>query len=164
MDDRRFWLELYRQVGLGHPVHVMVVHFPMAFLLGAVALDAVRFSGIAAVPERFVFWLLTAGVATALGAALTGFIELFYLPEDPAVENTALVHLGLMLGAVLLYGINWMLWLRVPGFYGSGWYGLVSASGAGLLLAGAWFGGELVFGFGVEHEDAARDKPASSEG
>jgi uncharacterized membrane protein len=43
----------------GHPVHMMVVHFPMAFLMGSAACDVAAAVGLA-VPARQARWRWTA--------------------------------------------------------------------------------------------------------
>jgi uncharacterized membrane protein len=43
----------------GHPVHMMVVHFPMAFLMGSAAFDVAAAVGLA-VPARQARWRWTA--------------------------------------------------------------------------------------------------------
>ena len=58
----------------GHPVHMMVVHFPMAFLMGSVACDLAGAIGFA-VPPVVPGYLLVAGLATGVLAALPGAVD-----------------------------------------------------------------------------------------
>jgi uncharacterized membrane protein len=60
----------------GHPLHAMLVHFPLAFLIGAFAFDlfAVMAGGLAYQATARV--LLAAGVITGVVAALPGIVDL----------------------------------------------------------------------------------------
>ena len=58
----------------GHPVHMMVVHFPMAFLMGSVALDIAAAFGVA-VPLVVPRYLLVAGLGTGVLAAVPGAVD-----------------------------------------------------------------------------------------
>ena len=49
----------------GHPVHMMVVHFPMAFLMGSAAFDVAAAVGLA-VPAVVAGYLLVASLATGI--------------------------------------------------------------------------------------------------
>jgi uncharacterized membrane protein len=52
----------------GHPVHMMVVQFPMAFLMGSAAFDVATAVGLA-VAAVVAGYLLVAGLATGILAA-----------------------------------------------------------------------------------------------
>ena len=74
----------------GHPIHPMIVPFPIAFLVGAFVTDIVY----VATDEPFwalcSFWLLVAGIAMALVAAIFGFADFF---GDRRVRNLGVAKL-----------------------------------------------------------------------
>jgi uncharacterized membrane protein len=131
----------------GHPVHPMLVAFPVACYTGTLA----GFAVYAATGHQF--WLNlaialnVAGVCGAALAALPGLADwVFGIPRDSAAKKTGLVHaglnvtaLGLFLAAVAIYGGNW------NGPAASATLGLVlSAIGVALTLAAGFFGWMLV--------------------
>jgi uncharacterized membrane protein len=89
---------------LGHPVHPMLVAFPVAFYTGTL----VAFIAYAASSEPFwyrVGWVANwAGVATAAVAALPGFIDWAVgIPRHSAAKRTGLIHMGLNVTALVLF-------------------------------------------------------------
>src|SRR3954464_1000903 len=98
----------------GHPVHVMLIHFPIALWPAHEALHvfASRLpTGTAAVA----FWLLVAGTCLGWLAALFGLIDLVSLwQERPAVAaRTGLIHAILNGGVVVGFTIITTLEYRV---------------------------------------------------
>jgi uncharacterized membrane protein len=60
-----------------HPLHHMLVAFPIAFLIGAFATDLAFRSTTRAFWAEASFWLLLTGIVTALVAAIPGFLDFF---------------------------------------------------------------------------------------
>jgi nitrite reductase/ring-hydroxylating ferredoxin subunit/uncharacterized membrane protein len=129
---------------LGHPVHPMLIPFPVAFLTGAFIFDA---AGMFI--DKPSWWttgghLSVLGIATALLAAVPGFIDYLYtVPPKSSGKQRATRHLLVNLTAVALFAIAWTLRAESsspPGFV------TVALEGAGLtaLLFGAYMGGTLV--------------------
>jgi uncharacterized membrane protein len=89
----------------GHPIHPMLVGFPIALYTTGVA------SLIAYAIQRDLFWyrgamtLLFLGVGIALVAAVFGLVDLFLgVPrEERATRNTGFIHLGLNVVTTLLF-------------------------------------------------------------
>jgi uncharacterized membrane protein len=77
-------------------LHPTLVHFPIAFFLGAIALDL--YAWYRADPERarVATGLLWAGVATAALTALAGVLAMFTGPASHTEESGKLVwwHIG----------------------------------------------------------------------
>jgi uncharacterized membrane protein len=128
----------------GHPLHPMLVPFPIAFFVAAFAVDLTYWQ----TQNEFWFtaseWLLGVGVIMALLAALAGITDLFGDPRIRAL-TIAWVHFLANLLAVVIEAINW--WLRYQS--GGGFVlpaGLVlSLIAVLLLLVTGWLGGELVY-------------------
>lgn len=131
----------------GHPLHPIVVTLPIGLFVAALATDiAYAADGSAgwAVASR---WLLGAGLATALLAALTGFIDFAGNTNIRALRD-AWLHLFANLTVVMIEGVNLILRLPDPGVAGS--FGIVLSGAAVLvLLFSGWKGGEMVFRHGV---------------
>lgn len=132
----------------GHPIHPMLVSFPIAFLVGALLSD------IAFLFERSIFWaeaslwLLGGGVVSGVLAGLTGALEAVKVPRARKLGITW-IHGGGNVVALLAAAINWALrWgAHDQAVVPTG----IALSGCVVLILGftAWLGGELVFRHGV---------------
>jgi uncharacterized membrane protein/nitrite reductase/ring-hydroxylating ferredoxin subunit len=136
---------------LRHPIHPMLVHFPIGFLVLSFFLDLVSL----AFPEapsllRGSFYAMLLGIITALLAAVPGFVEYSNIRRDHPGKLTATRHMTLNLMVVAIYGIN--LWLRSSTLTESK-ISLVppclSLVGIGLLSASGYLGGRLVYDEGI---------------
>jgi nitrite reductase/ring-hydroxylating ferredoxin subunit/uncharacterized membrane protein len=129
---------------LGHPVHPMLIPFPVAFLTGAFIFDA---AGLVA--DRQSWWttgnhLAILGILTALLAAVPAFIDYLYtVPPESSGKRRATRHMLVNLTAVALFAGAWILRpdsSLAPAYVTVGLEGL----GLALLLSGAYLGGTLV--------------------
>jgi uncharacterized membrane protein/nitrite reductase/ring-hydroxylating ferredoxin subunit len=92
---------------LRHPLHPMLVHFPIGLFLLSLLLDLVSLV-FPSVPNlvRDSFYAMLLGVITALIAAVPGFVDYTDIRSDHPAKRTATTHLTLNLIVVALYGIN----------------------------------------------------------
>lgn len=131
----------------GHPIHPMLVSFPIALFLAALATDiAFAVDGSAGWAEASK-WLIGGGIVGALLAALAGFVDFF---GNKAVRELrdAWLHMFANLTAVVLELIS--LLLRLADDTAAGSTGLALSVAVALILAfSGWKGGELVFRHGV---------------
>ena len=140
----------------GHPIHPMLVPFPIVCFIGAFVADVMFTRGGSASWATASNWLLGVGLATAALAAIAGLTD--YLGDSRVRSlSDATKHMIANVLAVLIEAFNLLLRLGNPDFIGStGIYlsGLVVL----ILLYSGWKGGELVFrhGVGVLDRDAAR--------
>jgi len=137
-----------------HPLHPMLIHFPVAALLGLVATDLTFIFTGDAFWARASFWLVGIG---ALGGWVSGTIGLLDLLTVGAIRRlvTAWSHALLAVLSLSLASFNWLL--RLGGDMQS-WiqpWGLsLSLLTALILSLTAMLGGQLVYehGVGVEPE------------
>lgn len=133
---------------MGHPIHPMLVPFPIVFLISALLTDIAYVRSGWAAWAYASSWLIGAGIATALLAALAGFTDFF---GDRRIRNLrpAWYHMIGNLAAVLLSVVNFFVHLR-DGAVAVMPTGLILSAVVVLLLAfNGWMGGELVFRHGV---------------
>ena len=147
---------------MGHPIHPMLVPFPIAFLVGALATDLTFWGTSDPFWARASMWLVGAGLVMGALAAIAGLTDFLTTPRARAL-TAAWVHflgnaLALILSLVsLLLRIGDPAAAVLPG-------GLVlSVIVVGILLVTGWLGGELAYRhkIGVLEESAA---PASAAG
>jgi uncharacterized membrane protein len=150
---------LYSKVRVaGHPVHPMLVAFPVAFYTATVISFAVYAGSSDLFWWRMGLLLNAAGVLGAVIAAIPGFIDWATgIPKGSPAKATGRTHMLLNLGALALFTINLLLqtdrWMdlvqtaREGGPITSPDAGLALVlTGLGFLLTGAagFFGWKLV--------------------
>jgi nitrite reductase/ring-hydroxylating ferredoxin subunit/uncharacterized membrane protein len=149
-----------KAVLLGHSLHPMLIPFPFAFLTGAVAFDAIGW--LRDWPSWWTTgsYLSTAGILTALLAAVPGLVDYVYtVPPESSAKTRATKHMLANLTAVALFAIAW--WTRGgaatrPDAMVLG----LEIVGLGLLAAGGYMGGTLITRnmIGVDHRYAKAGK------
>jgi uncharacterized membrane protein len=141
-------------------IHPALVHFPLAFFLGGVALDLYD-SRRPEDPARVATGLMLAGVVTGTLAALAGVLAFYTVPSSHTEEAHTLVlwHLGCAVGTFLLFtGVAVTRWQRlpVPPSTGQRLLGVVAAI---LLLVAGALGGRIVYhgAMGIDPKVVASD-------
>jgi uncharacterized membrane protein len=90
----------------GHPIHPMLIPFPIAFFVAGFVCDiAYWITGNAAWPTAAI-WLIGAGLIMGALAALVGLIDIFGERQIRAL-NTAWWHAGGIVIIVLIEIYNW---------------------------------------------------------
>lgn len=149
---------------LGHPIHQMLIVFPLGLLAMGVIFDLIFFGTDNAMFAAVAYWMMVAGIVGGLLAAPFGFIDWMSIPPDTRAKRIGALHGGGNLVVTLLFIAS--VWLRgddqaVPPTLAY----VCSFVAAILALFTAWLGGELVdrLGIGV-HEGANVDAPSSLRG
>ena len=138
----------------GHPIHPMIVPFPIALLVGTLICDLAFWRTLGEGWAVAAMWMLGAGILTALLAAVFGFIDFLGSERIRAIRD-AWLHMVGNLTAVVLSVISFYMRYRYGAVAGVMPWGLaISAIVFFLLLFNGWKGGELVFrhGVGVKHQ------------
>lgn len=127
----------------GHPIHPMLVPFPIAFLVGLLLTD-IGFQ-MTADPfwARASVWLAGAGLATGLLAAVFGLID-FATIRRARQHPAGWIHAVGNVLAMLVTAIN--LGLRLGDISTVPHGGLIlSAVTTTILVVTGWYGGELAY-------------------
>jgi uncharacterized membrane protein len=131
----------------GHPIHPMLVPFPIVCFIGAFVTDI--FFAYGAGPGWAVAsnWLLGFGLGMAALAALAGLTD--FLNDDQLRRSkTAVKHMLANVTAVVLELVNLLLRLGNPDFIAStGVY--ISGVVVLILIYSGWKGGDLVYRHGI---------------
>ncbi len=145
----------------GHPIHPMLVPFPIASFVGALAADIVYASGHEPFWASASQWLLGVGVVMALVAALAGFTDFLGDARIRALREAWQHMLGnLALVAVELINLYWRLGNATEAVVPVGL--TLSVLGVLLMLFTGWKGGEMVYRYRVGIR-AAEDVEARQE-
>ena len=143
-----------------HPLHPILIPFPIAFLIGGTAADFVGRFRVDGGWWTAGSYLLAAGIAAALVAAVPGVVDYFYtVPPDSSARKRASYHALANLSSVALFVTALVLkgWPpRQPGALVLS----IEVAAAALLTMGGWMGGTLVHRnfIGVEHRYAGAGK------
>jgi len=134
-----------------HPIHPMMVTFPIAFLMAAVASDAAFLVTADGFWARMSLWLVGAGAGMGLLAGVAGAAELLSIPEIRS-RSAAWSH---FVAAVMLLSVAFLNWfIRLPDAAAAVYpFGIgLSMLTALLVMVAGWMGGKLVFEYrmGVE--------------
>jgi uncharacterized membrane protein len=92
----------------GHPLHPMIIPFPIAFFVSAIVTDIIFLRGGRPGFAEASMWLLGAGVALGLLAAVFGFIDFFGEPRIRALREVWLHMIGNLI-VVVLEAVNFYL-------------------------------------------------------
>lgn len=128
----------------GHPLHPLIVTFPITFLVSVVATDLAYWWTRDAFWATASFWLIGAGIVTGILAALSGMVD--FAKINRVRENKAgWIHMVGNVAALLFSTYNFFIrWNNVTtGVLPSGL--VVSIIVAVLLGITGWYGGELVY-------------------
>jgi uncharacterized membrane protein len=149
---------------LGHPVHPMLIAFPLGLLPAAVACDIIYLVLGRAHWAHMAYWLIAAGVLSGLLAAIFGFADWFALDSGTRAKRVGLWHSVVNEIMLVLFAVSW--WLRRGNPDTPGMNAIVIGIVALVFgLVAAWLGGELVYRMSVGVDfDAHVDSPSSLSG
>lgn len=145
----------------GHPVHPMLVVFPLGLLGTAVVFDVIRLITGSGYWSELAFWMIAAGVLSGLLAAPFGTIDWLAIPSGTRASRIGFLHGIGNVVVLMVFALSWWLRRDMPGVPGTL---ALAASFSGLILAlvTGWLGGELVDRLGVGVDDGANvDAPSS---
>jgi uncharacterized membrane protein len=146
---------------LGHPIHQMLIVFPLGLLAMAVIFDLLAIGLNQGYWSEIAYWMIAAGVITGLLAAPFGFIDWMAIPSGTRAKRIGAIHGAGNVVVVLMFGISWLMRSDAPQVPGGLALALSFAAG-GLALITGWLGGELVDRLAVGVDEGAHiDAPSS---
>jgi uncharacterized membrane protein len=131
----------------GHPIHPMLVSFPIAFFVAVFVCDLVFKSTGNAMWATAALWLLGAGLVMAALAAVMGLTDFLGEPRIRAL-NDAWWHAGINVLAVLISLYNFYIRYADPAAAGTTGL-IISLVVVCLLLVSGWKGWDMVYRYRV---------------
>lgn len=128
----------------GHPIHPILVQFPISFLVGALLTDVVFWWSSDTFWARASFWLIVGGLLGGVAAALVGMLD-FLRIQRVRKRTAGWAHLIINVSALVLTIVNLLLRLNNPVSPILPWGLILSVIIATLLGVSGWYGGELVY-------------------
>jgi uncharacterized membrane protein len=145
----------------GHPVHPMLIPFPIALWVFSLIADVIYlWRGNPLWRDWIAFYSLLAGIIGAAAAAVPGLIDWLSL-KDREVVKIANWHARLNVIALLIFAASFYLRTSSGSGLVDGSYTIpLGLSVLGVILIGisGWLGGELVFRHGVAVEAQSGDR------
>lgn len=128
----------------GHPLHPLIVTFPIALLVSALGTDLGYWLTQDNFWARASVWLLGVGFLSGLVAAGTGLMDFLFI-DRVRKRSAGWIHLIGNVAALFLTLINWLL--RLGNFTQAilPWGITISFLVAALLGITGWYGAELVY-------------------
>lgn len=148
----------------GHPIHQMLIVFPLGLLATAIIFDIVALASNNGYWAELAYWMILAGIIGGVVAAPFGFMDWMKIPGGTRAKHVGILHARGNVAVLLLFIVSW--WMRRDDPRAPETLALALAWGGGALsLFTAWLGGELVdrHGIGVA-EGANVDAPSSLSG
>ncbi|MEH6565237.1 MAG: DUF2231 domain-containing protein [Halopseudomonas sp.] len=132
----------------GHPLHPMVIHFPVAALLGLIATDVTyAFTGDY-FWARAGLWLAGVGVLGGWVSGTIGLLDLLFVKQIRRLV-TAWCHAILAVMMLSLATLNWLIRFGQPDALIVPWGLYLSLLGGLLIAMASLLGGQLVYDHAV---------------
>ena len=145
----------------GHPLHQMLIVFPLGLLATAAVFDVIYLISDRPAWTQAAYYMIGAGIIGGLAAAVPGWVDWGAIPRGTRAKRVGLVHGAGNVVVLALFILSWMLRRSNPEAPPT--EAIVAALG-GMALATftGWLGGELVDRLGVGVDDGAHlDAPSS---
>jgi uncharacterized membrane protein len=145
----------------GHPIHPMLIVFPLGLLATAVIFDIIYLVSGNSQWTLVAYYMIGAGTLGGLAAAVTGALDWLDIPSGTRAKRIGLLHgIGNVI-VLALFILSWILRRDSPELPPTG---AIVAGLLGFVLAAVtgWLGGELVGRLGVGvHQGAHLNAPSS---
>ena len=142
----------------GHPLHAMLVAFPIALAMCVLGADLLYWWTGDAFWPRAAGWAAFGAFALGVAAGVTGTVELLIVR---GIRNRAASWTHFILAVMLLsvLGANWVLRIGAAEAAVLPFGLLLSLLAAGLTALTGWHGGKLVFDYQIGTTAAGNDRP-----
>ena len=140
-----------------HPVHPMLIPFPIALWIFSLASDLIYLFGFGGpVWKDIALYTMVGGIVGGVAAAIPGYIDYRSL-SDPVIVRVAQMHMIINVALIILFTIN--AGLRILNGTEALLPVFLSVLGVAGLGVSGWLGGELVYVQGVAVQPE-RESPA----
>ena len=126
----------------GHPIHQMLIVFPLGLLATSLFFDIARLSSGTPQWATISYFLIAVGFITGLLAAVFGLIDWLAIPRGTTARRIGAWHGGGNLIVAALFALSWFLRRDAPADPGAI---AIALSGSGVLLTvlTGWLGSQL---------------------
>jgi uncharacterized membrane protein len=146
---------------LGHPLHQILIVFPLGLLATAVIFDLVYLATGNVRLSDVAYWMIVAGVLGGLVSAPFGLIDWLAIPAGTRAKSIGGLHGVGNVVVVVLEAVSWYIRSSAGVPPQTSAY-VFSFLGVGLALWTGWLGGELVDRLGIGVDPGAHVNAPSS--
>jgi uncharacterized membrane protein len=146
---------------LGHPVHPMLIVFPLGLLPCSVVCDVVHQLLRSGPWAILAFYMMGAGIVGGLVAGIFGLIDWLSIPSGTRAKRVGSWHGMLNLAVILLFTCSWLLRHGNPtdvSFLAT----ILAVVALIIALFSAWLGAELVYRLSIGVDPAAHENAGNS--
>jgi len=145
----------------GHPIHQMLIAFPLGLLGMAIIFDIIAIATRTQYWAEIAFWMMASGLIMALIAAPFGFVDWLAIPSGTRAKTIGALHGGGNLLVIILFGCSWLLRREAPGTPDAV-ARVLSFTGVVLAVGTGWLGAEMVDRLGIGVDEGANPNAPSS--
>jgi uncharacterized membrane protein len=128
----------------GHPIHPVLVMFPLGLFAMAVIFDAANLLGGPAILGEVAYWNVCGGLVGGILVALAGAVDMTFIPHGTPAKRAGVMHGLINMGVLLLFAVILMVRVGSGDRSAGGGLFVVELIALGGAVVGAWFSGELV--------------------
>ncbi len=145
----------------GHPIHQMLIVFPLGLLATALVFDAIQLITGNGFWSLLAYWMMAAGIVSGLLAAPFGLVDWLAIPGGTRAKRVGALHGGGNVVVLFLYLVSWLMRggnpsaPELPAL-------VIAFLGGGLAMITGWLGGELVDRLAVGVDEGAHVNAPSS--
>lgn len=141
--------EIIQGKPVDRPTHPMLVHFPIAFYLGALGLDVLSRIGTFPFAPTAATWLIFAAIVGSAAAATTGLVDRSTMKPGSRVRTMATRHMLFQYAALVFFLVSLIVrWSDRHQAESSVAWILLEAVGVLVMAIGADIGGQMVYKLG----------------
>lgn len=131
----------------GHPIHPILVSFPIVLWISSLVCDVIWLSGHDPLWAQVAYISMWGGMIMVIWAAVPGLLDMLAINPDSKIKRMAYAHMTMNLTLIAVYGIN--LWWRSQLAQPQVGPVILSLISVCALAISAWIGGEMVHREGV---------------
>jgi uncharacterized membrane protein len=140
---------------LGHPVHPILVVFPLGLLVTSVIFDLLFYFLPVRISPEVGFWMAVSGIIGGFISAVFGLIDWLAIPAQTRAKKIGLIHAGANVFVLIFFIISVYIRLDNPRYSPDAVAMVLSVAGLLLGFVGGWTGGELVHRLNVGNDSGA---------
>jgi uncharacterized membrane protein len=145
----------------GHPIHQMLIVFPLGLLAMALVFDVLFLATGNGYWAQSAYAMISAGILSGFLAAPFGFIDWLAIPAGTRAKRVGALHGAGNLFVLVLYSMSWAQRGAEPAAPAPMAFFFSFVGGLIAIFTG-WLGGELVDRLGVGVDDGANLNAPSS--
>lgn len=151
-----------RARALGHPVHPMLVVFPLGLFVTATIFDLVQLITGDNTFGQVGYWNIAAGMIGAVLAAVAGLLDWTAIPAGTRAKRIGLLHGAGNTVVLVLFLVSWLARINNTDHVAGGGLFALEVVAIGIGGVAAWMGGELVDRLGIGVDEHAHPDASSS--